>query len=80
MNETTSKIIKIGKKREENGVNVSLNDRRLGKVETYRYLRVDMWSGGGMAEEVKHRKTEPKKTWGILKDVWKKKHISREAK
>ena len=34
---------------------------------------------GGMGEEVNHRITEAKKAWGALKDVWKKRHISREA-
>ena len=33
-----------------------------------------------MGEEVKHRITETKKTWGALKDIWKKRHISQEAK
>ena len=36
--ETKSKIMKIGKNGEENGVNISLNDRRMEEVETYRYL------------------------------------------
>ena len=39
-----------------------------------------MSSGGGMGEEVNHRITKVKKAWGALKDVWKKRHISREAK
>ena len=80
VNETKSKIMKIGKNGEENGVNISLNDRRMEEVETYRYLGVDMSSDGGMGEEVNHRITEAKKAWGALKDVWKKRHISREAK
>ena len=38
-----------------------------------------------MGEVVNHRITEAKKAWlggggGGLKDVWKKRHISREAK
>ena len=64
MNETKSKIMKIGK----NGVNISLNDRRMEKVETYRYHGVDISSDGGMGEEVNHRITEAKKVWGALKD------------
>ena len=80
MNEIKSKIMKIGKNGEENGVNISLNDRRMEEVETYRYLRVDISSDGGMGEEVNHRITEAKKAWGALKDVWKKRHISQEAK
>ena len=77
MNETKSKIMKIGKNVEENGVNISLNDRRIEEVETYRYHGVDISSDGGMGEEVNHRITEAKKAWGALKDTWKKGHISR---
>ena len=79
MNETKSKLMKIGKNGEENEMDISLNDRRM-EVETYRYLRVDISNGGGMDEEVNHRITEVKKAWGALKDVLKKRHISREAK
>ena len=38
VNETKSKIMKIG----ENGVDISLNNRRMEEVETYRYLGVDI--------------------------------------
>ena len=48
-NETKSKIIKIGKNVEENGVNISLNVR-MEEVETYRYLVVDISSDGGIGE------------------------------
>ena len=37
-------------------------------------------SDGGISEEVNDRITEAKKAWGALKDVWKKRHISHEAK
>ena len=80
VNETKSKIMKIGTNGEENGVDISLNDRRMEEVETHRYLGVDMSSDGGMGEEVNHRITEANKAWGALKDVWKKRHISQEAK
>ena len=33
-----------------------------------------------MGEEVNHRIGEARKAWGALKDVWKKRHISREEK
>ena len=75
MNETKSKIMKIGKNREENRMNISLNE-----IETYRYLGVDISSDGGMGEEVNHRISEAKKARRALKDVWKKRHVSREAK
>ena len=78
-NGTKSKIMKIGKNGEENRENISLNDRRK-EVEIYTYLGVDISSDGGMGEEVNHRITEVKKAWGVLKDVWKKRHISGEAK
>ena len=38
VNETKSKIMKIGKNGEENGVNINLNDRRMEEVETYSNL------------------------------------------
>ena len=41
---------------------------------------MDITSDGGMDEEVNHRITEVKKAWGALKDVSKKRYISREAK
>ena len=72
MNKTKSKIMKIGKNGDENGVNSNLNDKRMEEVETYRYLGVDISSDGGMGEELNHRITEAKKAWGALKDVWKK--------
>ena len=56
-------------------MNISLNDRRMEEVETYRYLGVDISSDGGMGEEVNYRITEAKKAWGALKDVWRKRHI-----
>ena len=76
VNKTKCKIVKIGKNREENGVNINLNDRRMEEVETYGYLGVDILSDGGMGEEVNQRITEGKKAWGALKDVWKKCHTS----
>ena len=56
-----SKIMKIGKNGEANGVDISLNDRRMEEVETHRYLGVDMSIDSGMGEEVNHRITEAKK-------------------
>ena len=42
--------------------------------------RVDISCDSGMSEEVNHRVTEAKKARGALKDLWKKRHISQEAK
>ena len=75
MNETKSKIMKIGKNGEENRVNISLNDRIMEEIETYRYLGMDILSDGGMGEKVNHRITEAKKEWQALKEVGKKRHI-----
>ena len=55
------KIVKIGMNGEENGVNISLNDRRMEEVETHRYFGVDMLTIGGMGEEVNHVIIEVKK-------------------
>ena len=68
VNETKSKIMKIGKNGEKKGLNVSLNNRRMEGVEAYRYLRVDISSDGRMGEKVNHRITEVKKAFGALKD------------
>ena len=61
---------------EKNRVNISLKDRRMEEVETYRYLEVDILRDGGIGEEVNHRITEAKKAWRALEGVWKKKHRS----
>merc|ERR1712002_564159 len=50
------------------------------EVEIYRYLGVDISNDSGMGEEVNHRIGEARKAWGALKDVWKKRHIIRQAK
>ena len=39
-----------------------------------------MTSNGKYFEEMNHRITEARKAGGAMKDVWKKQHISREAK
>ena len=80
VNEGKSRVMRIGKNGEENEVNVSLYGRRMEEVETYRYLGVDILNDSGMGEKVNHRIGEARKAWGALKDVWKKRHISREAK
>ena len=80
VNVNKSKVMKIGKNDEDNEMNISLENRRMEEVESYRYLGVDITSDGGMDEEVNHRITDAKKTWGALKVLWSKRHISREAK
>ena len=52
VNETKSKIMKIGKNGEENGVDISLNDRRMEEVETYR-LVISEWTCRVMVEWVR---------------------------
>ena len=80
VNETKSKIMKTGKTDEENEAKISLNDRIMEEVETFRYLGVDILSDGGMGEEVNHRITGAKKARGHRKTCGKKRHRSREAK
>merc|ERR1712002_182437 len=80
VNEGKSKVMRIGKNGEEDEVNISLNGRRIEEVGIYRYLGVDISNDSGMDEEVNHRIGEERRAWGALKDVWKKRHISREAK
>ena len=70
--ESSTKMMKIGKNEKENGVNFSLNDGKMQKVETYRYLGVDISSDGGMDVDVNHRITEAKKSWGALKTCGKR--------
>ena len=41
---------------------------------------MDISSDCGVGEEVNHRITEVKKAWGAMKDLWKKRHISRGDK
>ena len=66
VNETKSKIMKIGKNGEDNGVNINLNNRVMEEVEICRYLGMGISSDGEMGEEVNHRITEAKKAWGAL--------------
>merc|ERR1712002_286773 len=64
----------------EDEINISLNGRRIEEVGIYRYLGLDISNDSGMDEEVNHRIGEARRAWGALKDVWKKRYISREAK
>merc|ERR1712002_376084 len=80
VNEGKSKVMRIGKNGEEDEVNISLNGRMMEEVGIYRYLGVDISNGSGLDEEVNHRIGEARRARGALKDVWKKRHISREAK
>ena len=64
-----SKVMRIGKNREENELNVKLNDRRMEEVESYRYLGVDVSSDGRMNEEVSHRIGEARKVAGALQEL-----------
>merc|ERR1712002_1053795 len=70
----------MGKNGEEDEMNVSLNGKRMEEVGIYIYLGVDISNDSGMGEEVNHRIGEARRAWEALKDVWKKGHISREAK
>ena len=78
MSEDKSKVKRIGKNGEENEVNISLNNRKMGDADTYRYLGVDI-SIDSKIEEVNHR-ISGKESMGAMKDMWKQRHISIETK
>ena len=75
-----SKVMRIGKNREEYEMNIRLNNSRMEEVESYRYLGVDVSSDGRMSEEVGHRIGEARKASGALQKLWKNRRMSREAK
>ena len=80
VNVNKSKVMRVGKDREEIGLNVSMNDIRMEEVESYRYLGVDISADGRMVEEVSHRIGEARKVSGALQKLWKKRHIAQQAK
>merc|ERR1712002_946177 len=53
-----SKVMRIGKNREENLLDVQMNDSRVEEVDCYRYLALDISCDGRMNEEVSHRRGE----------------------
>ncbi|MEL7520935.1 MAG: reverse transcriptase family protein, partial [Cyanobacteria bacterium J06553_1] len=75
-----SKIMRIGKNRTENEMNISLNNNRMEEVECYRYLGVDIAHDGRMNDEVSHRIGEARKVSGALQKLWKNRRMSMEAK
>ena len=52
--ENENKMMKIGKNKKENGVNITLNDGKMEEIETYRYLGVDISRDGGVGERVNY--------------------------
>ena len=54
VNESKNKIMRIGKNGKNNGVNISLNNRRMEEVESYRYLSVVIASDSIIEEEANH--------------------------
>ena len=80
VNISKSKVMKIGGNQGTNDLNVSLNNRRMEEVDTYRYLGVDISSDGKMHEELCHRMKEARKNAGMLKSLWNRRNVSREAK
>ena len=80
VNVDKSKVMKIGRNDGIGELNVRMNGSRMGEVQTYRYLGVDIARDGKVSEELNHRIVEARKTWGALKDVWKKRNISVDAK
>ena len=69
--------MKMGKNGEENGVNISLNDRRMEEVGTFRYLGVDISSDGGMGVEVNQNNRRKESMGSIERCMEKEAYISR---
>merc|ERR1712002_206763 len=75
-----SKVMRIEKNREENVLDVQLNDSRMEEVDCYRYLGVDILSDGRMNEELSHRIGEARKASGPMQRLWKNRRMSVQAK
>ena len=80
MNISKSKVVKIGGNQGTNDLNVSLDNKRMEEVDMYRYLGVDISSDGRMHEELCHRMKEACKSAGMLKSLWGRRNVTREAK
>ena len=70
-----SKVMRIGKNREENVLDVQLNDSRM-EVDCYRYLGVDVSSDGRMNEEMSHKIGEARKASGALQRLEEETYVS----
>ena len=75
-----SKVMRIGKIREGNILDIQLNNARMEEVDCYRYLGVDVSSDGRMNEEISHRMGEARKASGALQRLWKNRRMSVQAK
>ena len=60
------KVMRIGKNREQNVLNIQIDNARMEKVDCYMYLGVDISSDGGMNEEMIHRIREAKKASSVI--------------
>ena len=58
VNISMNKVMKIGGNQGANELNVSLDNRKMEELETYRYLGVDVSSDGRIHEEMYHRMKE----------------------
>ena len=74
MNVIISKVVRIGKNREENVLDIQLHDCRMKEVDCYR-LDVDKSSDGRMYEEVSHRIGEVRKASGPLQTLWRNTYV-----
>jgi hypothetical protein len=80
VNVAKSKVMRVTMNENVGDIEITLNGIRMDKVECFRYLGVDNDRVGGMKCEMKHRVTEGEKVSGVLKKIWKRAGISRDAK
>lgn len=80
VNASKSKVMKMSRDQGETELDIRLNNGRMEEVDTYRYLGVDVSKDGKMNAEMNHRMGEARKAAGALQKVWKRRHVSREAK
>jgi hypothetical protein len=61
-------------------IEINLNEIRMGEVDCFRYLGVDIDRDGRMKSKMKHIVTEGEKVSSVLKKIWKGEGMSRDAK
>ena len=74
-----SKVMRIYENSKENATNVSIDGKRMEEVKTCKNLWVIVFSDGRMKEN-SHRIGDGRMTVGPLMTLWKRRHVSREAK
>jgi hypothetical protein len=80
VNVAKSKVMRVTINENFGDIENTLNGIIMDKVDCFRYLGVDNDRVGGMKSEMKHRVTEGLKVSGVLKNIWKRAGISKDAK